>query len=207
MSTSTEFDERYAAEQIRRSRHPARRFIKGFYLRSVLSHVQGSTIDYGCGAGQLLEQLPQGSLGLEVNPALVKALGRAGLNVRQWEANDAAFDLPGLDSSGYRTLVISHVLEHLPDPTAALRRLLTACERVGIGRLVAVVPGAKGYSSDATHRTFVDAAYVARHGWQQIAGYHLTQKRFFPLPWEGGGDLYLYNEMQLVFDRLSSASR
>lgn len=196
------FDAAYAIEQLRRSRHPLRRLIKGFYLRSALSMVQGPTIDYGCGAGQLLALLPAGSVGLEVNPHLVAAHTRAGLSVRQWQANEQGFDLLGLDRGGFKTLVISHVLEHLPDPTASLSRLLLACRRLGVNRLIAVVPGAKGFASDATHRTFIDSRYVVSNGWHRLAGYELSRQRFFPMPWEAGGDLYIYNEMQLVFDRL-----
>jgi SAM-dependent methyltransferase len=201
------FDAGYASEQLRRSKHPLRRAIKGFYLRSVLSLVKGPTIDYGCGAGQLLALLPAGSVGLEVNPHLIAAHNRAGLTVRQWQANDQGFDLPGMETGRYKTLVISHVLEHLPDPTAALLRLLQACQRLGVERLIAVVPGAKGFASDATHRCFIDARFVAAQGWQQLAGYRLSLQRYFPLPWAAGGDLYVYNEMQLVFDQLPPAAR
>ncbi len=196
------FDARYAREQLRRSRHPIRRMVKGFYLRSLLSLVRGPTIDYGCGAGQLLALLPAGSLGLEVNPHLIAAHSRAGLSVRQWQLDELGFDLPRIAPGQFRTLVISHVLEHLPDPTAALSRLMRACQRLGITRVIAVVPGAKGYASDATHRTFIDTGFVIAQGWKHLAGYALTQQRHFPLPWEGGGQIYVYNEMHLVFDQL-----
>ncbi len=197
------FDADYAAEQLRRSRHPLRRLVKGFYLRSVLSLVRGPTIDYGCGAGQLLALLPPGSIGLEVNPHLINAHTQAGLTVRQWQANDEGFDLPSLEAGCYKTLVISHVLEHLPDPTAALTRLLQACVRLGVQKLIVIVPGSKGFASDTTHRSFIDSKFVVTHRWQRLAGFALRRQRFFPLPWEGGGGLYIYNEMQLVFDQLS----
>jgi SAM-dependent methyltransferase len=199
------FNADYAAEQMVRSRNPLRRWVKGFYLRSVLSLVQGPTIDYGCGAGQLLARLPPGSVGLEVNPHLIAGHQKAGLSVRQWQPNDQGFDLPGLETDHYKTLVISHVLEHLPDPNAALTRLLQACARLGVQRLIVIVPGAKGFASDATHRSFIDSAYVDSHGWQRLAGFALRRQRFFPLPWEAGGAIYIYNEMQLVFDRLPLA--
>lgn len=197
------FDASYANEQLRRSKHPLRRLIKGFYLRSVLSFIKGPTIDYGCGAGQLLALLPAGSVGLEVNPHLVAAHTRAGRSVLQWQATEHGFDLPGLPERQFKSLVVSHVLEHLQDPTAAVERLLQACRRLGVVRLIVIVPGAKGYASDLTHRTFIDSRYVTEQGWRRLAGYALAQQRFFPLPWEGGGRLYVYNEMQLVFDRPS----
>jgi len=199
------FDADYASEQMRRSRHPLRRAIKGFYLRSVLSLVKGPTIDYGCGAGQLLALLPPRSVGLEVNPHLIAAHQRAGLAVRQWQANDEGFDLPGIEAGRFNSLVISHVLEHLPDPTASFTRLLHASRRIGVERVIAIVPGAKGYASDATHRTFIDSKFVSSKGWDQLAGYDLSRRRYFPVPWEGGGSIYIYNEMQLAFDLAPSA--
>lgn len=202
-STSDEFcgfSEAYADEQLRRSRHPLRRFIKGFYLRSVLPHVEGPTIDFGCGAGQLLERLPAGSTGLELNPFLIRQLSAQGLDARPSTADEVAFDLRSLQPGCYRTLVISHVLEHLPDPTAMFGRLLRACRRLGVRRVIVIVPGAKGYASDATHRCFIDWAYAASHGWRQLEGFQLTARRFFPWPRERGGDWFVYNEMQLMFD-------
>ena len=73
VSEAAGFDAGYAGEQLRRSKQPLRKVVKGFYLRSVLSLLNGPTIDYGCGAGQLLALLPAGSLGLEVNPHLIAA--------------------------------------------------------------------------------------------------------------------------------------
>lgn len=194
------FGEAYADEQLRRSRHPLRRFIKGFYLRSVLAHVAGPTIDFGCGAGQLLERLPAGSTGLELNPFLIRRLNERGLDARASTADEQAFDLQGLEAGHYRTLVISHVLEHLADPSALFGRLLRACRRLGVRRVIVIVPGAKGYASDATHRRFIDWGFVEGEGWRQLEGFSLVSRRFFPWPRESGGDWFIYNEMQLVFD-------
>ena len=96
MTDSQEFDVNYAAEQLRRSRHPFRRAIKRFYLDAVLREVAGSTVDLGCGAGQLLRRLPVGSIGLEVNPALVEALKKDGLEVARYDVGEDAFGLPRL---------------------------------------------------------------------------------------------------------------
>ncbi|MEO8407474.1 MAG: hypothetical protein ABI476_03505, partial [Oxalobacteraceae bacterium] len=74
--------------QLRRSRHPLRKSIKFFYLKNILRDVVGKTIDFGCGAGQLLTGLPAGSVGLEVNPHLVDALRKAGLNAQRYDPED-----------------------------------------------------------------------------------------------------------------------
>ena len=63
-----EFGRDYALTQIDRQRNPLRKLIKSFYVSRVLKHVNGPAIDLGCGAGQILERLPPGSMGIEVNP-------------------------------------------------------------------------------------------------------------------------------------------
>jgi SAM-dependent methyltransferase len=196
-----EFDRHYAAEQLRRSRHPLRRFVKGFYLRNILRDVRGPAIDFGCGAGQLLEQLPPGSMGLELNSYLIEELRQAGLTVHQARAEMSDFELTHFAAGRFRTLIIAHVLEHLADPAAALRVLLAACRRLGIVRVVVVVPGAKGFASDRTHKTFIDHAYIEGHLPQNSEGFVRSSPSYFPGPWEWIGRHFVFNEMKLVFDR------
>ena len=197
-----EFDRHYAAEQLRRSRHPMRRFVKGFYLRNILRDVHGAAIDFGCGAGQLLERLPPGSVGLEVNRYLIDELRSSGLTVYQAQAEMQDFELTGFASDCFRTLVISHVLEHLPDPVAALKTLLAACLRLGIKRVVVVVPGAKGYSSDHTHKTFIDQAYLETRVAQISEGFVRSSISYFPGPWRWVGRHFTFHEMKVIFDRV-----
>ena len=200
-SPQPEFDRHYAAEQLRRSRHPLRSLIKGFYLRNMLHDVKGPTIDFGCGAGQLLARLPAGSVGLEVNPHLIQALRSAGLTVHQAHAAMSDFELVDLSSGRFRTLVIAHVLEHLPDPAEALSILFAACNRIGIERVIVVVPGARGFASDSTHRTFIDRGYVTAKLSMNFAGFRRTSLSYFPLPWEWVGRYFVFHEMKIVFDR------
>lgn len=200
-----QFDKDYAAAQLQRSRHPLRRLVKAWYLRQVLAHVEGPTIDFGCGAGQLLRRLPPGSVGLEVNPYLVETLRSEGLDVRPARGDLADFDLPGLAPGHYRSLTISHVLEHLPDPAAAVQRLLAACARLGVQRVVAVVPGAKGYASDRTHRTFIDRRYVEQQLPLRSEGFERVSLSYFPGPWAAVGRLYTFHEMMLVYKRHTAA--
>lgn len=200
------FDRGYAAEQLRRSRHPLRRLIKGFYLRNLLADVRGATIDFGCGAGQLLERLPAGSVGLEVNPHLIDALRSRGLEVRLARGETSDFDLAGFEAGRFRTLVISHVLEHLPDPAAALSRLLAACRRIGVERVVAVVPTAKGFASDRTHKTYIDRRWVETRTAPRIEGYARVRLAYFPGPWAWVGRHYTFHEMKLVYDRVAGGS-
>lgn len=201
-----EFDQQYAAEQLRRSRHPLRRFIKSFYLRNILSNVRGSTIDFGCGTGQLLELLPPGSAGLEINPHLIKELRNSGLTVQQTQGEIQDFELTCFDSGCFNTLVIAHVLEHLQNPVAALRLLMSASQRLGLKRVILVVPGMKGFASDHTHKTFIDRTYLETYLPQQIEGFVRSRICYFPGRWEWVGRYFVYHEMMVIFDRESELS-
>lgn len=190
----------YAREQLRRRDHPLRRWVKNLYLRDLLRDIDGPSLDIGCGAGSLLRRLPAGSVGTEVNPALVQHLRLEGLSVAQARGSVEDFDLAEFPADRFGCLVLAHVLEHLQDPAEALDRLLRACRRLGIHRLIVVVPGLKGYRSDPTHRTFIDADWIARHPVAEPQGWILRPPRYFPgPPWVGR--FFAYHEMKLVFDR------
>lgn len=201
MTLPSEFDHAYAAEQLRRSRHPLRRLIKRFYLDSILEDVHGPTIDLGCGAGQLLARLPAGSIGVEINPVLVSHLRCAGMNVLSYDATADDFALSGFRENYYRTLVISHVLEHFQDAANVMRSLWRACSRLGIDTIVVVVPGAKGYASDATHKTFVNMRFVDARKLRRVEGFELAKTRYFPVNRERFGEYFTFNELKLVYTR------
>lgn len=199
---TSEFDLDYAAEQLRRSRHPLRRLIKGFYIRTILRDVTGPSIDFGCGAGQLLACLPAGSIGLDVNPFLVESLRMKGLNVIPYDAESDRFLLAGLSENRYSTFIMAHVLEHFADAALTLRTLLRSCRRLAIQRFILVLPGWKGYLSDATHKTFVDRRYLQREGLLSCEGYALRHARYFPIDREAAGRYFVFHELIAVFDRM-----
>jgi SAM-dependent methyltransferase len=197
------FDIDYASEQLRRSRHPLRRLVKGFYVRNILRHVAGPSIDFGCGAGQLLACLPAGSIGLEINPFLVESLRSKGLNVAHYDADSDRFLLAGLSENRYSTFIMAHVLEHFADAAPILRTLLRSCRRLAVQRFILVLPGWKGYLSDATHKTFVDRRYLEREGLLACEGYILNRARYFPIDHEAVGRYFVFHELIAVFDRMS----
>jgi hypothetical protein len=102
--------------------------------------------------------------------------------------------------------VIAHVLEHLPDPAQALQVLLTACQRLDIDRVVVVVPGAKGYASDRTHKTFIDQQYLKTKMPQHTGGFSQSSISYFPGPWEWVGRYFVFHEMKVIFDRVSESN-
>ena len=124
MTPDSLYDREYAGRQLRRKRNPLRRAIKHFYLENLLREVRGRTIDLGFGAGQLLERLPEGSLGLEVNPHLVEEARRAGLNAAVYDTSSAEPLIDAVPAGAYSTLVLAHVLEHFADADVMLRNIL-----------------------------------------------------------------------------------
>ena len=202
MSTADDFGINYATEQLRRSHHPLRQIIKSFYLKNILRDVTGKTIDFGCGAGQLLARLPAGSVGLEVNPHLVCALRTAGMNSQRYDDGDD-FSFTDFPCGQYKTFVMAHVLEHFDDAGKVLKRILSSCSRIGIERAIIVVPGAKGYQSDQTHKTFVDRNYLREHGLLNCEGYTAREISYFPINNESIGKYFIFHELKLTYDKIS----
>jgi SAM-dependent methyltransferase len=195
-----EFGEDYAAEQMRRSRHSLRKAIKRFYIQNILKHVAGPTIDFGCGAGQLLARLPSGSVGLELNPHLVGALRSEGLNAELYDPEDK-FELAGFPTNFYKTLVMAHVLEHFEDAKGVLRTLLRTCNRIGISHVIIVVPGEVGFASDKTHKTFVNRQYLQTNRLFELEGFVARKVNYFPLNAEVVGKYFIFHELMVVYDR------
>jgi len=198
------YDREYAARQLRRRRNPLRRAIKYFYLRNLLREVRGRTVDLGFGAGQLLERLPAGSLGLEVNPHLVEEAQRAGLNAALLDTSKEEPLIDAVPANTYSTLVLAHVLEHFSDADVMLKKILRAAAILGIERVIFVVPGAKGFQFDSTHRTFVNRRYLEEHRLLSCEGYRVTTRRYFPVDREGIGRYYTFHEFMFVYDRMGA---
>lgn len=108
----SEFDQRYTDYQSQRS--ALRKWVRRAYLRSAAGQLKGRVLDFGCGVGELLERLPEGSLGLEYNPATVEHCRRKGLDVAVYDGFADDWNLSVLPPGRrFESMVISHVLEHL----------------------------------------------------------------------------------------------
>jgi SAM-dependent methyltransferase len=201
MSSTPEeaFGRAYASRQIERQRNPFRQRIKSWYIARVLRHVEGKAVDLGCGAGQILERLPAGSLGIEVNPFLVEDLTQRGLRVMRAAESAGGFDLSAVPRDEFGTLVLSHVLEHFDRADQVLRRLLHDCADLGMSTVIVVVPGASGFRSDPTHQTFVDLAYLRAHALLDGDCFRLAHHSYFPGNLRRLGQLFVYHELMLVY--------
>ena len=196
---SGEFDQRYTAYQTDRS--ALRRLVRRVYLRSAAAQLQGPTLDFGCGVGELLERLPAGSKGLEYNRATVDHCRSRGLDVDWYDGYADDWRLAPLRGRRYESMVISHVLEHFIGPGAILSRLLRSAGELGVRRVLAIVPGRAGYRIDDTHRTFVDRAMLADPAIVADSGFALQRARYFPGDLRRIGDWFPHHELQALFVR------
>jgi trans-aconitate methyltransferase len=201
MSQVEEFGSNYAAGQINRRQNVLRRFIKSFYVSRILKHVDGLAVDLGCGAGQILERLPHGSLGIEVNPFLVADLKQRGHQVVEAKPDAIRLDVSGVPAEKFKTLVLSHVLEHFNQADQVLRRLLSDCAERGISTVIVVVPGQVGYRSDSTHKTFVTLEYLKEKDLLTTKDFLMTYSSYFPGNFKFIGEYFIYHELMLVYTR------
>lgn len=195
-----EFDQDYTDYQANRSL--LRKWVRRAYLRSAASQVSGPTLDFGCGVGELLERLPPGSRGLEYNQATVEFCRRKGLPVDAYDGFADDWDLSALaPRSRFDSMVVSHVLEHLEEPAQVLRRLLLASQRLGVRRVLAIVPGRAGFRIDATHRTFVDRDLLTQAAIVRDTGFSVQRARYFPGDLRRIGDWFPHHELQVLYTR------
>ncbi len=199
MAHEEEFGLTYAKKQIARRNNPLRRLVKSFYVARVLRYVNGPSIDLGCGVGQILERLPDGSVGIEVNPYLVEDLARRGLKVMPAAESETGFNLSPLSKNKFGTLVLSHVLEHFHNADQVLRKLLHDCASLRISTVIVVIPGETGFRSDPTHKTFVNLDYLISRGLVDCGGFRMAHSSHFPCNLNSLGKFFAYHEFMVVY--------
>lgn len=197
---SGEFNADYTEYQLQRSW--LRRQVRRVYLASAQRKLQGATLDFGCGVGELLARLPAGSMGVEYNPATVAFCRTQGLYVVSYDgfADDWSLSTLPVDRQ-FTSMVISHVLEHLDRPVEVLPRLLAAAAVRGVERVLVIVPGRAGYRIDATHATFVDLPMLARPEILKDTDFEMTSAGYFPGNWRRLGDWFPHHELQVLYVR------
>src|SRR5262245_55221468 len=199
--TTDEYGETYTDYQ--RNRSALRRMMRRPWLRAAAGFVSGPTVDLGCGVGELLVRLPEGSIGLEINRATVAHCQAEGLDVSYYDGTEDDWSLGpvrGRDTA-FESLVMSHVLEHLDEPMDVLRRVLRGAEGAGIRRVLVQVPGPAGYRTDDTHRTFVDQPMLVDPGVTQGTSFALDRSSYFPGNVRRIGDWFVYHELRALYMR------
>lgn len=194
------FDEHYTEYQSGRS--PLRKLVRRAYLASARRRLRGTVLDFGCGVGELLATLPPGSMGLEYNEATVAHCRAKGLDVGWYDGTQDDWNLSAVpEGRRFDSMVVSHVLEHLQAPAGILRKLLQSAQRIGIRRVLVIVPGRAGFRIDRTHVTFVDRAYLRDPAIVAGTEWRVVSTRHFPCNVRAIGDWFPHHELQALFER------
>ena len=196
------YDKAYTKHQSKK-RGLLRSIIRNIYLLHTSKYAKGKTIDFGCGAGELLKKLPQDSIGLEVNENTVKYCRDKGLNVICYNPRKDDYQFKSLGDDVYKTFIISHVLEHLENPAEVLDKIFKSSYFLKIDRIIVVVPGFKGFNSHKTHHvTYVDYDYLEKNNLCNCKFYKIIKKEYFPFNFSWAGNYFTYNEMIVIYDRV-----
>ena len=175
-----------------------RKWIRGFYLRSLMGKCQGKIIDLGCGVGELINGLNNGSIGFEINKLAVDYCRQRGLNVSYYNSSADDYMLSLIKNNEYQTLVMSHVLEHLDNPKKVVNNILKAAEEKGLSKIIFVVPGRSGFLSDKTHKNFITMKFFENINDNT---FKVSEVSYFPINIEKFGNYFVHNEMIVVYDR------
>lgn len=182
------------------NRSAIRKMVRTVYLNNIRKYCIGKTIDFGCGIGELLKMLPEGSVGFEVNKVVVEYCKKNNLNVNLYVPETDNYDFKMIQPGMYHSFTMNHVLEHLPDSFRVIGKIFESCHRLKIKRIVFTVPGLKGFQMDKTHETFIDEEYFRKNGLLENRFYTLSTSHYFPFNLASVGRAFRHNELRLVFD-------
>ena len=205
--TEIEYGPEYTTYQADRAAW--RRVVRRPWLRAAARFTSGPVVDLGCGVGELLERLAPDSIGLEINRASIAHCRAKGLDVGYYDGSQDDWRLGPVNdrSTTFDTLVLSHVLEHLEDPTTVLHKILAAAGPLGFRQVLVLVPGRAGFRHDDTHRTFVDRAMLADAMLTADTDFALSHTSYFPGNLRRIGDWFTYHELRAAFIRRAGAAK
>jgi ubiquinone/menaquinone biosynthesis C-methylase UbiE len=92
-------------------------------------------LDAGCGTGLNLRHLPAGSTGLDINPRNLELIRK---RLPQHHAVEGDIEAMPFADGAFGTVLCTEVLEHVPDPAAAIREFRRVLQPGGI--LIGSVP-------------------------------------------------------------------
>jgi SAM-dependent methyltransferase len=183
------------------SRSPIRKLVRKFYLNNIRKYCSGKTIDFGCGTGELLKKLSEGSVGFEVNKVAVLFCNKIKLPVELYNPEIDNYEFRMIGENQFQTFTMNHVLEHIKDSHETIRKIFESCHKLGIQKLVFTVPGIKGFNMDKTHLTFIDINYFQSNNLLENRYYKLIYSGYFPFNSSIIGKYFRHNELRLVFEK------
>jgi len=195
-----DFDKAYTEYQIKQ-RGFFRRIARAYYLSAASKLLSGPTIDIGCGPGELLKRLPPGSIGFEINPTTVEYCRKMNLNVKLYKPEEDKFRLTELSKGQYKSMIMSHVLEHLENPHKVMNALLRTANRLELEKIVIIIPCRKGFGFDQTHNTFIDKNFFYQHGLVTQSNFTLSRMKYFPVNLKFFGNFFTHHELHVIYEK------
>ncbi len=155
----------------------------------------GKTLDVGCGIGRNLATLGAGSLGVDHNASSIALARSRGLDAITSEEFDARYPEAPAEPE-FDSILLAHVLEHMTraEGIALLEHYLPFARRT----VAVICPQERGYTTDATHVTFLDGSDIS--AMLEQVGLRTRKVSSFPLP-RFAGKVFPYNETVVLADR------
>jgi SAM-dependent methyltransferase len=168
---ATIYPPHYYAYQYQKQIHPiavsAKAILDGFKMRGILRYLARpprTYLDVGCGDGRFLKLMERGGIprahlyGLELDAGVVQPLAAAGYQVFCERVEDCR----AIPTGGMDLVTMFHVIEHVQDPGAVVRKIVDW-----------LVPGGV-FAVETPNLDSLDARLFREHYW---GGYH------FPRHW------------------------
>ena len=183
-------DANYTSRLQRLSGRWWKRYVPNPYRWNVRRLAVGRVLDVGCGIGRCLDFIRPRGVGVDPNlsaVAVCRDKGHEAFSPDEFSTATESSDSP----RQFDSLLCSHVLEHLDEPTGVelIRQYLPHI--VEGGRVVLITPQERGQRSDETHVRLMDVAAVTALASQ--CGLTVERISSFPLP-RAFGRWFIYNE-------------
>jgi ubiquinone/menaquinone biosynthesis C-methylase UbiE len=136
-------------------------------------------LDAGCGTGLNLRHLPEGSVGVDINPRNIALLRQRLPNHTVIEGDVEA--LP-FDEASFGTVLCTEVIEHIPDPSAALAEYRRVLQPGGV--LIGSVPARSAIwklrflSSTCPHSEPFHNEYLPNEVREMLTGWQIVSLRY-----------------------------
>ncbi|HEY3548377.1 MAG TPA: class I SAM-dependent methyltransferase, partial [Propionicimonas sp.] len=136
-------------------------------------------LDAGCGTGLNLRHLPEGSVGVDINPRNIALLRQRLPNHTIVEGDVEA--LP-FDDASFGTVLCTEVIEHIPDPAAALAEYRRVLQPGGV--LIGSVPARSAIwklrflSSTCPHSEPFHNEYLPHEVREMLTGWLIESVRY-----------------------------
>lgn len=149
----------------------------------------------------MLESLPRGSIGLEINLKAVEFCKSKGLNVIHFYPEVDQYQFKSFNEGQFKYLTMLHVLEHIKKPELVVRKILLSCQRLYIKKVFFVVPGLKDFRSDSTHKVMITRSFFEIFELLKVGEFEICDQSFYPFNFSWVGNIFVHNELIVRYER------